>query len=1147
MSVGNILAILSRPRRNHKRARRPDRALRYGFYQFDRLEQRALLSTITQTQTLPPTFTNFTNQPLSPPINQFDTQGGVRVLDKVEIIGSSSVTASLSGSISNPTTTNETFSFTASVTNVSTSLSGPGLSVSNSTSTLLSFDSGNVTLGPGDTFTVPTLTDTLNAPPADITLTSPSDLAPFIGTGTVGYTSSGAANSNAVFIGLANLINNVAFTTTGQAPLLTVTYTFHNQPTITTTPAAGTNTQNSVVAVGPGGAAMNDFATLANGNFTGGQTGTLTFTLLDPSNNPVYVDNVPVTGNGSYNTATMGSNPGGFLPNVAGTYHWQVHFESNKLADNSNADSAPGSEPQQAVDATIQISPLTPVNEVNHSEIFTVTVNAFPAGTGTPSFGPLSVAVSGGLTPTVSPATISGNTATWTVTINSDTAGTFTVQATDTETMGGVAVTRQTGDVFASGDGSDSASAVKNYVDALISISPLTAVNEVKNQETFTVTVHAFPAGTGAPSFGPLSVNVSGGLTPTISPATISGNTATWTVTINSNTAGTFTVQASDTVTLGGVAVTRTTGDGFTSGDGSDSPSAVKNYVDALISISPLTPVNAVGTPEVFTVTATAFPAGTGTPSFGTLGVTVSGGLTPTVSPATISADGKTATWSVTINSTTAGTFTVGASDTVTMGGVAVTRATGDGFTSGDGSDSASAVKNYVDALISITPLTATNPLNRPEVFTVTATAFPAGTSPPPPSFGTLNVTVTGPVSITPTVSPATISADGKTATWSVTINSTTAGTYTVQASDMVTMGGVTVTRTTGDGFTSGDGSDSPSATKIYLAPGPLTLATVIFNAATNTALPISGTPPAAQATAGTSVYDTATLGGTNSFFPAPTGSVLYTVTGPLPASIPAGSHWTIVTPTEWQETQTVVVSNNIASVPNSEAEGALTTPGSYAFSAVYTPDATAIANGYAKASSANEPLTVTGQTVGPGTFATIGFWHNKNGQAVINSFNGASTSTMLGNWLATNFPHLFGASNPYTGTSLAGLTNAQVATVYANLWTPSGVVKNTYVQAFAVALGIYADTPGLGFNSTAAKFGFKPVPGGGGSLTFNVGSNGAAFGVPNGTTLTVMQILQIVDSNFNPSTGLFYNGDQTKTSEANNVLDGINSTGDIS
>src|SRR5207249_12106673 len=115
---------------------------------------------------------------------------------------------------------------------------------------------------------------------------------------------------------------------------------------------------------------------------------------------------------------------------------------------------------------------------------------------------------------------------------------------------------------------------------------------------------------------------------------------------------------------------------------------------------------------------------------------------------------------------------------------------------------------------------------------------------------------------------------------------------------------------------------------------------------------------------------------------------------------------------------------------------------------------------------------------------------------------------------LASNYGNLFGKANPYDAASLgasagaapglAGLTNTQVASVYLGLWKPSGLQKNTYVQAFAVALGSYAS---------------------GGAGTFNVGSNGAAFGVANNTTLTVQQILQYVDSHFTTSTGQFYGG----------------------
>jgi hypothetical protein len=205
---------------------------------------------------------------------------------------------------------------------------------------------------------------------------------------------------------------------------------------------------------------------------------------------------------------------------------------------------------------------------------------------------------------------------------------------------------------------------------------------------------------------------------------------------------------------------------------------------------------------------------------------------------------------------------------------------------------------------------------------------------------------------------------------------------------------------------------------------------------------------------------------------------------------------------------------------------------------------------------TADEPVSISPSgPVAKGDFATVGFWNNKNGQAVINSFNGGPTATLLGNWLATNFPNLFGTPNPYTSaalasfgtTTFAGLTNAQVATVYANVFggSSNGVAANTYVQAFAVALGAYADDPSLGYNATAAQAGFQKVTGGGGNLTFGVGGNGAAF--PGlGSNPTVFQILGVVNASFNPTTGLFYGGDPTLTNDANIVLNGINEKGDI-
>lgn len=238
----------------------------------------------------------------------------------------------------------------------------------------------------------------------------------------------------------------------------------------------------------------------------------------------------------------------------------------------------------------------------------------------------------------------------------------------------------------------------------------------------------------------------------------------------------------------------------------------------------------------------------------------------------------------------------------------------------------------------------------------------------------------------------------------------------------------------------------------------------------------------------------------------------------------------------------------------------AATVKGTYQWVAVYSGDGSNIS---VTSPFGSEPFTIakasptitttpqqtSASCVSPGEFATIGFWHNCNGQAVIESFNGSATSTALGNWMAANWPNLFGAASPYLSSSLAGKTNAQIAAAYLNLWTPSGCTKNTYVQAFAVALGLYADTTSLGGqslldNGLAAKYGFVVTAGGAG--TFNIGGNGAAFGVSNDSVLSVQQILSDVDAAFNPATGAFYVGDQTVTSAANNVLNGINTEGDI-
>ena len=132
------------------------------------------------------------------------------------------------------------------------------------------------------------------------------------------------------------------------------------------------------------------------------------------------------------------------------------------------------------------------------------------------------------------------------------------------------------------------------------------------------------------------------------------------------------------------------------------------------------------------------------------------------------------------------------------------------------------------------------------------------------------------------------------------------------------------------------------------------------------------------------------------------------------------------------------------------------------------------------------------------GQTAGIGFWNNKNGQALIKALNGGVHQ--LGDWLAATFPHMFGA---LAGTNdLAGESNASVAAFSSN----RGFVVHDQkldAQVLATALAVYVTDPTLDSTSVGTQYGFKVSGNGVATATVNVGSNGAAFGVANNTTMT--------------------------------------------
>jgi hypothetical protein len=183
--------------------------------------------------------------------------------------------------------------------------------------------------------------------------------------------------------------------------------------------------------------------------------------------------------------------------------------------------------------------------------------------------------------------------------------------------------------------------------------------------------------------------------------------------------------------------------------------------------------------------------------------------------------------------------------------------------------------------------------------------------------------------------------------------------------------------------------------------------------------------------------------------------------------------------------------------------------------------------------------LPPAGGSVQPGQTATIGFWNNKNGQALINALNDG-TGTQLADWLAATLPNTFGRN---AGNSdVAGQSNAYIAALFQQAFVMKGVKLDA--QLLAMALSVYATNITLDPTAAAAQYGFTVSGDGAGTATFNVGSNGDAFGAANNTTLTLMNLLLAADGQ--AVNGVLYNGNTTRRNEANAVFSAVNQAGDI-
>src|SRR5437867_4701671 len=508
----------------------------------------------------------------------------------------------------------------------------------------------------------------------------------------------------------------------------------------------------------------------------------------------------------------------GSTPLLVGAYQWVASYQTTPTgAIEASGLCGDASEQVAIVDAKISISP-NGTNPVGTPHIFTITVNAFPAG--------LSVSFTS-ITPSVTPApgsqistcgspTLSngGNTATCTVTINSAVAQTFTANATAVVQIGSASLTRTTDGLLG-----DSGPATKTYVDANINLSPASKTNAVGSAHTITATV-LINAGTGG-GFVPaangtlvtFSLSNSNGATASFVGGinTCTTTAGTCSVSINSPTTGLVTINATTNVSVSGISVTRSTGDS-NAGDG---PAVTKTYVDAQLQISPLAKANEIGKDHVITATVKT-DSGDGNGLVVTNGVLVTFSLTNTSGATAGFVGGNTCTsagagtCSVTINSPTSGQVAIHATISPTVGGIVLTRSTGDGLSV----DSADANNPYVHSFPTRRSSDLTNEIGKDHVITATVKTDSGDGN---------GLVVTNGVLVTFALTHSSGATSGFVCGYACPTalacfptrrsSDLTSGQVAIHATISPTVGGIVLTRSTGDGL-SGDSAD---ANKTYV------------------------------------------------------------------------------------------------------------------------------------------------------------------------------------------------------------------------------------------------------------------------------------------------------------------------------------------
>ena len=175
-------------------------------------------------------------------------------------------------------------------------------------------------------------------------------------------------------------------------------------------------------------------------------------------------------------------------------------------------------------------------------------------------------------------------------------------------------------------------------------------------------------------------------------------------------------------------------------------------------------------------------------------------------------------------------------------------------------------------------------------------------------------------------------------------------------------------------------------------------------------------------------------------------------------------------------------------------------------------------------------------QVCGPASTGalTMGFWQNKNGQAIINGGTSTAGVCNSGTWLR-QFAPFQDLSSSASCANVAAYFTAAFNAANAGGSTMNPMLK---AQMLATALDVYFSDPALGGNRIGA-----PAPIGG--LTIDLTAIGgsenvsAAFG--GATSMTAMQMLTYAAGQSNPGGSVWYANFKARQGLAKDAFDGIN------